>query len=59
MAATDRQESEMVRNAKIELKSTSDPLEKLRLQCLLRGVTGIRDFGRSEIVPLILHIVLI
>ena len=45
---TDRQEKEMIRNAQTSLKSTSDPLEKLKLQCLARGVTGIMDFGRLK-----------
>ncbi len=54
MASTARHEREMVLNAKKELNSTKEPLEKLRLQCLQRGVTGIRDFGRqvqSSFVP--------
>ncbi len=46
MASTARHEREMVLNAGKEVNSTADPLEKLRLQCLQRGVAGIRDFGR-------------
>lgn len=47
MASTARHEREMVLNARKDYSSTAEPLEKLRLQCLQRGVTGIRDFGRQ------------
>ncbi|EFX88955.1 hypothetical protein DAPPUDRAFT_304741 [Daphnia pulex] len=47
MASTARNEREMILNAGKELSSTADPLERLRLQCLQRGVAGIRDFGRT------------
>jgi hypothetical protein len=46
MASTDRHKREMDLNARKEFGSATDSLEKLRLQCLQRGVTGIRDFGR-------------
>lgn len=47
MASTARHEREMVYKAQKSLDFVKDPLEKLRLQCLQRGVTGIRDFGRQ------------
>lgn len=43
---TNPNEKEMIQNAQINLRSTLDPMEKLKLQCLQRGVTGIMDFGR-------------
>lgn len=40
---------EMVLNASEDFSSTAAAalLEKLRLQCLQRGVAGIKDFGRQ------------
>uniref|UniRef100_A0A914X615 EF-hand domain-containing protein n=1 Tax=Plectus sambesii TaxID=2011161 RepID=A0A914X615_9BILA len=46
MAATVRTETEMKMDAKKRLRVTTDPLEKLRLQCLARGCSGIKGLGR-------------
>ncbi|XP_065342951.1 calcyphosin-like protein [Cloeon dipterum] len=46
MTTGTRQEEEMVSKSKRQLAVTSDPLEKLRLQCLSRGSTGILGLGR-------------
>lgn len=47
MAATARHEKEMQMNAKKQLRVSSDPIEKIRLQCLQRGVNGIKSFART------------
>ena len=47
MAATSRTNSELKRNATKALGKTSDPVEKLRLQCLSRGASGIKGLGRT------------
>jgi len=47
MAATARHEEEMKTKATKALQHATDPVEKLRLQCLQRGVTGIKGFGRA------------
>ncbi|NXQ44166.1 CAPSL protein, partial [Catharus fuscescens] len=46
MSGTARHDQEMVIKAKIELSKTTDPLEKLRLQCLARGSAGIKGLAR-------------
>ncbi|XP_072371693.1 calcyphosine-like b isoform X3 [Scyliorhinus torazame] len=46
MAGTARHDREMVMNAKKQLQQCSDPIEKLRLQCLSRGSAGIKGLGR-------------
>ncbi|XP_061149169.1 calcyphosine-like b isoform X2 [Syngnathus typhle] len=46
MAGTSRHDREMALNAKRQLTSCSDPLERLRLQCLARGSAGIKGLGR-------------
>ncbi|NXH48777.1 CAPSL protein, partial [Dicaeum eximium] len=43
---TARHDREMAINAKRSLSKTSDPLERLRLQCLARGSAGIKRLGR-------------
>ncbi|XP_067885205.1 calcyphosin-like protein isoform X5 [Heterodontus francisci] len=46
MAGTARHDREMAMNAKKQLQQCSDPVEKLRLQCLSRGSAGIKGLGR-------------
>ncbi|XP_041110714.1 calcyphosin-like protein isoform X1 [Polyodon spathula] len=46
MAGTARHDREMSINAKKQLSQCSDPIEKLRLQCLSRGSSGIKGLGR-------------
>jgi len=46
MPATTRTETEMKQDAKKRLQQASDPVEKIRLQCLTRGCNGIKEFGR-------------
>ncbi|XP_077354634.1 calcyphosine-like b isoform X1 [Festucalex cinctus] len=46
MAGTSRHDREMALNARRQLTSCSDPLERLRLQCLARGSAGIKGLGR-------------
>ena len=46
MAATARGEREMMAKASQKLKETKDPLERLRLQCLSRGASGIKGLAR-------------
>lgn len=45
MAGTARHEQEMQINSKRKLRQCSDPVEKVRLQCLIRGVCGIKGFA--------------
>ena len=45
--AQTRNEQEMVEKSKRALETATDPLEKLRLQLLSRGSSGIIGFGRS------------
>ncbi|KFD58692.1 hypothetical protein M514_00385 [Trichuris suis] len=45
MAATDRSEGQMRENMKKLLNNTTDTMEKLRCQCLLRGCSGIKQFA--------------
>ncbi|KAK9532099.1 hypothetical protein VZT92_009502 [Zoarces viviparus] len=47
MAGTSRHDREMSTKAKRELEKCSDPLERLRLQCLSRGSSGIKGLGRT------------
>jgi len=47
MAATSRTNNELKRNATQALSKTTDPVEKLRLQCLSRGASGIKGLGRT------------
>lgn len=47
MAGTSRHDREMAMQAKQRLSSCSDPVEKLRLQCLTRGSSGIKGLGRT------------
>ena len=46
MAATDRQNRELVQKMKRQAATATDPLEKLRCQCLARGASGIKGLGR-------------
>ena len=46
MAGTARHDRQMKQNAERKLTKESDPLEKLRLQCLARGSSGIKGLGR-------------
>ncbi|NXX31817.1 CAPSL protein, partial [Nicator chloris] len=44
MSGTATHEREMATNAKRSLSKTTDPLERLRLQCLAKGSAGIKVF---------------
>ena len=46
MAATSRMNKELADKSKKKLQTCSDPVEKLRLQCLSRGANGIKGLGR-------------
>nr|XP_033788748.1 calcyphosin-like protein isoform X2 [Geotrypetes seraphini] len=46
MAGTARHDREMAVQAKKSLSNCTDPIEKLRLQCLSRGSAGIKGLGR-------------
>lgn len=46
MAGTARHDREMATNAQRRLSETLDPVERLRLQCLIRGSSGIKALGR-------------
>ncbi|XP_040194251.1 calcyphosin-like protein isoform X2 [Rana temporaria] len=46
MSGTARHDREMSMQAKKNLSTCTDPLEKLRLQCLTRGSAGIKGLGR-------------
>lgn len=46
MAGTPRHDDEMARKANRLLQKSTDPIEKLRLQCLSRGSSGIKGLGR-------------
>jgi calcyphosin len=50
MTTGTRQEEEMMSKSKRQLTVTSEPLEKLRLQCLSRGATGILGLGRYTLI---------
>ncbi|XP_060792078.1 calcyphosine-like b [Neoarius graeffei] len=47
MAGTYRHDREMAINAKKQLSECSDPVERLRLQCLARGSAGIKGLSRA------------
>ncbi|XP_062867733.1 calcyphosine-like b [Trichomycterus rosablanca] len=47
MAGTARHDREMAINAKKQLSGCTDPVERLRLQCLARGSAGIKGLGRT------------
>ncbi|XP_012693207.2 calcyphosine-like b isoform X2 [Clupea harengus] len=47
MAGTARHDREMAISAKRQLSTTSDPVERLRLQCLARGSSGIKGLSRT------------
>ncbi|XP_028319402.1 calcyphosine-like b isoform X1 [Gouania willdenowi] len=47
MAGTARHDREMAVNARRRLSEVTDPVEKLRLQCLSRGSSGIKGLGRT------------
>ncbi|EDQ93062.1 uncharacterized protein MONBRDRAFT_13937 [Monosiga brevicollis MX1] len=47
MSATARHEAAMKRDMQTKLRQATDPLEKLRLQCLARGAAGIKGLGRT------------
>ncbi|NXK61139.1 CAPSL protein, partial [Sylvietta virens] len=47
MSGTARHDQEMVIKAKRSLSKTTDPLERLRLQCLAKGSAGIKGLGRA------------
>uniref|UniRef100_A0A8C5TCK9 Calcyphosine like n=1 Tax=Malurus cyaneus samueli TaxID=2593467 RepID=A0A8C5TCK9_9PASS len=46
MPGTARHDRDMAIEAKRNLRKTTDPLEKLRLQCLAKGSAGIKGLGR-------------
>ncbi|XP_021377255.1 calcyphosin-like protein isoform X3 [Mizuhopecten yessoensis] len=45
--ATERGNRELKQKCKANLAKTTDPVEKLRLQCLSRGASGIKGIGRQ------------
>ncbi|KAM4708420.1 calcyphosin isoform 1-T2 [Discoglossus pictus] len=47
MATTAQLEREMITKARREYPQCRDPIEKLRLQCLARGASGIKGLGRA------------
>ena len=47
MAATARMQAEMRRKAEKNLETCTDPVEKLRNQCLARGASGIKGLSRT------------
>ncbi|MBN3278824.1 CAPSL protein, partial [Polyodon spathula] len=47
MAGTVRNDTEMAMKVKQQLSQCTDPIEKLRLQCLARGASGIKGLGRQ------------
>ncbi|XP_042365913.1 calcyphosine-like b isoform X3 [Plectropomus leopardus] len=47
MAGTSRHDREMAVKARRQLSECSDPLDRLRLQCLARGSSGIKSLGRT------------
>ncbi|KAG8454848.1 hypothetical protein GDO86_001171 [Hymenochirus boettgeri] len=47
MASVSQLEREMITKAQRKYPHCQDPLEKLRLQCLARGASGIKGLGRA------------
>lgn len=47
MAATARMQNELRKRAEKNLETCTDPVEKLRNQCLARGANGIKGLGRT------------
>ncbi|KAL0965693.1 hypothetical protein UPYG_G00284530 [Umbra pygmaea] len=47
MAGTSRHDRAMMVNAKKQLSVSTDPTERLRLQCLARGSSGIKGLSRT------------
>ncbi|XP_076836407.1 calcyphosine-like b isoform X2 [Brachyhypopomus gauderio] len=47
MAGTSRHDRDMAINAKKQLSNCTDPVERLRLQCLSRGSAGIKGLSRA------------
>uniref|UniRef100_A0A4W5PXC2 Calcyphosine-like b n=1 Tax=Hucho hucho TaxID=62062 RepID=A0A4W5PXC2_9TELE len=47
MAGTSRHDREMAVNAKKQLSVCTDPVDRLRMQCLARGSSGIKGLGRT------------
>merc|ERR1712080_640447 len=47
MAATSRMQREMIEKSNKKLQTVKDPIEKLRLQCLARGASGIKGLSRT------------
>ena len=47
MAATSRMQAEMQKKAELALQTETDPILKLRNQCLARGAAGIKGLGRT------------
>ncbi|XP_056407953.1 calcyphosin [Hyla sarda] len=47
MAATSQLERDMISKAQRQISQCQDPIEKLRLQCLARGASGIKGLGRA------------
>uniref|UniRef100_A0A803VFZ1 Calcyphosine like n=1 Tax=Ficedula albicollis TaxID=59894 RepID=A0A803VFZ1_FICAL len=46
MSGTPRHDQEMIKKAEASLSKTTDPLERLRLQCLAKGSAGIKGLGK-------------
>lgn len=46
MSGTARHTKEMIEAAKVKLAASTDPVDKVRLTCLSRGVHGIKSLGR-------------
>ncbi|CAG01036.1 unnamed protein product [Tetraodon nigroviridis] len=47
MAGTARHDREMATDAQRRLSASTDPVERLRLQCLIRGSSGIKGLSRT------------